>query len=283
MEESQEMLVTQLDGVPFCLKRAHDFSFLGRYGKVFAVYDDQDSGNLCFGLRGEGEARWFLKYAGAPTYRYEGDLDQAVERLKRAGQVYEDLRHPSLIPFLRGEKMGEGYGLLFQWVDGVCMGKQYPQQRRRFFTLPVEKREAVMEQVLSFHRHVVSRGYVSVDFYDGSILYDFSQDRAWLCDIDLYEKMPFVNRMGRMWGSTRFMSPEEFTLGAELDEKTMVFLMGAVAFALLGGETDHARERWVSTHSRYETALQAVSPRREQRQASLEEFARQWELPGKNK
>lgn len=42
--------------------------------------------------------------------------------------------------------------------------------------------------------------------------------------------------MGRLWGSSRFMSPEEIELGAKIDERTNVFNIGAIAFGLLGGE-----------------------------------------------
>ena len=38
-----------IDGIPFKLKSAFDFSFMKEYGTVFKVYDDQDSGNICFG------------------------------------------------------------------------------------------------------------------------------------------------------------------------------------------------------------------------------------------
>jgi len=48
--------------------------------------------------------------------------------------------------------------------------------------------------------------------------------------------------MGRMWGSSRFMSQEEFTLGVAIDEITNVYPMGAVAFALFGGESSIALE-----------------------------------------
>ena len=36
-------------GIPFKLKSTFDFSFMKEYGTVFKVYDDQDSGNICFG------------------------------------------------------------------------------------------------------------------------------------------------------------------------------------------------------------------------------------------
>jgi serine/threonine-protein kinase len=54
-------------------------------------------------------------------------------------------------------------------------------------------------------------------------------------------KAPYVNEMGRMWGSTRFMSPEEFTLGAYIDEVTNVYAMGATAFALCCGHSPRPR------------------------------------------
>lgn len=39
-----------IDGIPYRTKEDFDFSFLGRYGRVFQVFDDQDSGNICFGV-----------------------------------------------------------------------------------------------------------------------------------------------------------------------------------------------------------------------------------------
>jgi serine/threonine-protein kinase len=40
------------------------------------------------------------------------------------------------------------------------------------------------------------------------------------------------------------MSPEEFELGAPIDEVTNVFNMGATAFCLLGGERDRSLAKW---------------------------------------
>ena len=130
--------------------------------------------------------------------------------------------------------------------------------------------------MLDFHQSVIRRGYLPVDFYDGSILYDFGAEKTVLCDIDFYQKRPLLNRMGRMWGSSRFMSPEEFTLGAEIDEVTAVFLMGATAFALFGGELDRSREKWTLDAQKYAAALRAVSEKREERFQSLREFAAAW-------
>lgn len=264
-----------LDGIPFGLKEPFDFGFVSRWGRVFQVFDQQDSGNICFGTEQNGE-RFFLKFAGAPTARYQGEPADAVKRLQYAAGVYEDLKHPALIELLETAEIGGGFLAVFRWTDGVCMGKQYPQSRQKFFTLPLEKRERVFADILDFHLMVAARGYVAVDFYDGSILYDFEREKTVLCDIDFYQKRPFVNEMGRLWGSSRFMSPEEWEKGSEIDEISNVFLMGSVAFALFGGELDHAREKWELDEYRYQVALRATSPLRSQRFSSIKDFQAAW-------
>lgn len=270
------MIIQQLDGISFRMREPFDFSFVHRWGRVFRVFDDQDSGNICFGTEQDGE-RFFLKFAGAPTARYEGKAADAVNRLKAALPVYRELRHPCLIELLEEAEIGSGYLAVFRWTDGVCMGKQYPESRAKFLTLPMAARERVFSDILDFHMQAAKRGYVAVDFYDGSILYDFEAEKTVLCDIDFYRKGPFVNEMGRLWGSSRFMSPEEFTLGAGIDEVTNVFLMGAVAFALFGGELDRSRGCWQLDGQRYSAALRAVSDDRTQRFQSLRDFAAAWE------
>jgi serine/threonine-protein kinase len=83
------------------------------------------------------------------------------------------------------------------------------------------------------------RGWIASDFYDGSMIYDFARRRMSVVDLDSYRDAPFTNDMGRMFGSTRFMAPEEFALGARIDERTTVFTMGRTVaqFLSLGTET----------------------------------------------
>lgn len=269
-------MVTQtIDGVSFELREAYDFSFLCKYGRVFRVYADQDSGNICFGVEKAGE-RLFVKFAGAPTVAYQGDPAEAVLRLRRTVPVYRDLAHPALIRFRFSEEIGGGFAMVFDWVDGECMGRQYPASRRAFLQLPDAERLRVFAAIVSFHMHMAAQGYVAIDFYDGSVLYDFNAARTYICDIDFYTRAPVVNTMGRMWGSSRFMSPEEFTLGAAIDEITHVYTMGAMAFALFGGETDRSPGLWRLGDAAYQVALRAVREQRGERYGSLAAFAAAW-------
>ncbi|MCL2253220.1 MAG: hypothetical protein FWC09_02140 [Lachnospiraceae bacterium] len=63
-----DFCIQYIDDIPIRTKIPYNFSFLSKYGKVFKVFDDQDSGNLCFGIKDDNR-RYFIKYAGAPTVR----------------------------------------------------------------------------------------------------------------------------------------------------------------------------------------------------------------------
>ena len=298
--------IQYIDDLPYKMKAPFDFEFIHKYGRVFKVFDDQDSGNICFGVNGDGEnadARYFVKFAGAPTREYDGTPEDAVERLKATLPVYMDWKHPSLIELVDAQEVAGGFVMVFKWAKGDCMGRMYPAEHGRFMNLPPEDRLQVFRDVLSFLEYVNDRGYVAIDFYDGSIMYDscrrqdaapsakdeitgscdqkggalsFKKGKTTICDIDFFDRKPFHNHMGRMWGSSSFMSPEEFALGAELDEITNVYTAGAFAFALFGGYR-RGMDDWTLGEACYEVAKKAVSDDRGSRQQSIRQLIREWE------
>ena len=218
----------------------------------------------------------FVKFAGAPTVRACVGESEAVNTLKRAERIYRDLAHPNLVKLLEAEEIGGGYAMVFEWADAECMHPMYPLSRRKFLAAPIKTRLRMFDDILIFHAHVINKGYIAVDFYDGSVMYDFNNRRTIICDIDFYRKTPCFNDMGRMWGSSRFMSPEEFTLGAELDEVTNVYTMGAAAFALFGDETDRVIRNWKLNDSSFQIAKKAVGGERRERQRSIVQFIDEW-------
>ncbi|MBQ2934710.1 MAG: hypothetical protein IJD96_00570 [Lachnospiraceae bacterium] len=56
--------------------------------------------------------------------------------------------------------------------------------KEKFKELPVGKKLKAIEVLFSFLQNINQKGYVAVDFYDGSIMYDFSKDVTTICDID---------------------------------------------------------------------------------------------------
>ena len=72
------------------------------------------------------------------------------------------------------------------------------------------------------------------------------------------------------------MSLEEFTAGAVIDERTSVYAMGALAFALFA-EYSRREEDWTLSSALYTVAAKAVSEEKEERYASLRELLAAWE------
>ena len=107
-------------------------------------------------------------------------------------------------------------------------------------------------------------------------MYDFQNGKTTICDIDLFRKQPCINDMGRMWGSSRFQSPEEYQLGAVIDEITNVYTLGATAFALFG-EYNRTRVKWQLSDKLFEIATRAVSDDRINRQQSIRQLTEEWE------
>ncbi len=183
-----------LDDVRFRLREACAFDWLRAWGRAFVVFDQQDSGNLGFGVERDGR-RYFVKFAGTRPLDYAGSPADAVARLKAALPAYADLRHPALANLVDHMAVGAGYAALFEWFPGECLHAHWlyagaakyahpGSPNYRFARLPLEKRLKAYGRILEFHRHVEAQGYVAIDFYDGSILYDFAADETRICDVD---------------------------------------------------------------------------------------------------
>lgn len=289
MENLQKtnLITMTLDKVDFQLQEEHNFDWLKQYGAVFCVFDQQDSGNISFGVE-KDERKYFVKYAGSRPIDFTGNPEDAIERLKKAVPVYQSLEHQHLIKLLDHFSTENGYAVVFEWFEGECLHSHWSfggiakytnpnSPFYRFKKLEVEKRLKALDAIFSFHTYVESQRYVAVDFYDGSILYDFNNNETKICDIDFYRHSPSINDLGEnFWGSNRSKSPEEYELGAPIDSITNVFNLGAIAFGLLGGEGDRSFSKWDANQGLYEVAIKAVEEDRNKRYSTVKEFYDAW-------
>lgn len=275
-QESYAGLTCQIDGVTFQARQAPQLSWLRPYGSVFYVFDRQTSGNLCFGVEGR-YGKLFIKYAGARPMEYAGRPEDAIYTLQQAMPLYQ-LAHPALTRLLAHGPAGEGYAAIYAWRDAPVLRSTPPDflVRDRVRRLQVGRSLKMLDMVFDLHAALAADGYIAVDFWDGNLLIDFDRDEAIVCDIDLYRKKPAVNDRGRMWGSSRFLSPEEYTLGAPLDESTTVYAMGALAFEFYGDNLNRCWEAWEGPAALYPVAQKATRERREERYPSLRAFLNDW-------
>jgi serine/threonine protein kinase len=122
---------------------------------------------------------------------------------------------------------------------------------------------------------LAAAGWIAVDFYDGCLMYNFDSRQLKVIDLDNYRQGPFRNEMGRMFGSSRFMAPEEFELGALIDEQTNVYVMGRTALVLLG-DGGFDVDTFRGPRALFDVVRTACEPDRSRRHGSMAAFHAAW-------
>ena len=255
--------------------------FVGQAGEIFAVFDarTQDSGNVSYGIAGRS-GRFFVKTAGSES----GPATvlphtSRIALLRNSIELHRSLSHPVLPALHNVIECSDGPALVFDWVEGELLGSPQSERLnpvsayRQFRSLPPGRILPVLDQIIDLHFHLAAHDWIAVDFYDGSLLYDFSTEHIHVVDLDHYHRGPFVNRMGRMFGSTRFMAPEEFELGATIDQCTTVFVLGRTIHELLSGHSPEALGRAVAL---LDVADRACQPNRAARFPTVEVLHGEW-------
>jgi serine/threonine-protein kinase len=133
--------------------------------------------------------------------------------------------HPAIIPLRETVHCLEGVLLIYDRVFGENLGPM--DVRGRFQALPLVERVVAVSVVFSALADICEAGFMVVDWYEGNMIYDFSEKRMWLFDWELCRKgVGFTLEMDSNYGSSRLMAPEEFVRGSWLDQQTIVFNLG---------------------------------------------------------
>jgi serine/threonine-protein kinase len=259
-------------------------AYLKAIGSLFAVFDarTQDSGNVSYGAR-VGNERFFVKTAGDPD-----DTDSFLRHpdmvllLRNAVRLRRSCSHPALPALHQVIESPAGPLLVYQWVEGELIGGRRESRDdpasafQRFRRLPVPEILRALDTIYELHDELARLGWIAGDFYDGCMIYDFGHQELHLVDLDFYHDAPCTNTMGRMFGSTRFMAPEEFELGAPIDERTTVFTMGRTAAVFLSDGTLE-RPPFRGNDLMYSVVQRACQSDPRKRFSSMSEFSAAWQ------
>ncbi len=290
------MIKLKLNDIEFKLREYQDFSWLNNYGKVFLVFDETGSGCISFGIEKKNK-KYFFKIAGAKTVEAEINEEESIKLLKAAVVKYKDIKHDNLIKYVDSFDYKEFFVVIYEFAEGECLFDHWNFERYKktkeitplikFKRLSIEKRLNVVEKLFSFFETFIESGYVAVDFYDSSIIYDFENDKVTFCDIDLFRKIPTTNDLGKdYFGTKRLKAPEENILGATIDELTSEFTLGAIIFDMFSN-VENIDERYkkgmfipnnIDTFELpkevYDVLLKATSYDRKIRYSTIKEFCK---------
>jgi serine/threonine-protein kinase len=261
--------------------------FVGRHATVLAEFGHltQDSGNVSW-LVDVGDRRLFVKTAG-PTALSAGApvpyLDHAgrVALLRNAVELARSCDHPALARLLHVIESPVGPALVYEAAPGELV--RVPLDERddpsspyqRFAHLPADRLLGVFDQLVDVHAALAAAGWVAVDLYDGCLIVDLDTGSLKVVDLDSYRRGPSVNEMGRMFGASRFMAPEEFELGAVIDQRTTVFTLGRLVWHF-GTRLTESADAFCGSPGVADVVRQACRPGPEDRHADVATFAAAW-------
>jgi serine/threonine-protein kinase len=173
-----------------------------------------------------------------------------------------------------------GPALVYDAAPGELVGVERAQRTdptspyQRFAHLPGHRMLAVFDVLIDLHVALAGHGWVAGDLYDGCIIVAPS-DRLTVIDLDSYHLGPFTNTMGRMFGSDRFMAPEEFTLGATIDQRTTVHTLARLVTHFATRLTEDL-DSFVGSPTRADVLRRACQPDPSARFATVADFAAAW-------
>lgn len=246
-------------------------------GHVFATFDDrtQDSGHISYGVLGADGRRRFVKTAGNSGASPGGiPRHERVEALRRAAAIQDDVAHPAFVPVEAVVEASDGVLIVHDWFDGELL--RSPAGKRddpgeacsRFRALPFAEVAAALDTIVDVHAALEHAGWIAGDFYDGCLMYDFGSREIKLIDLEYYRPGPFVNDVGRLPGSLRFMAPEELAKGARIDARTTVYNVGRMLEIFLTSQHPHPELEAVTRR--------ATEDRSDRRQASVAALRAEW-------
>ena len=262
--------------------------YVRRHGTVVAEFGHltQDSGNVSW-LVDVGDRRLFVKSAGSGNGHTPAgpvpyfDREGRVQLLRNAVALANSCQHPAMPRPLNVFESPSGPALVYEAAVGELV--RVPQRMRddpasayqRFAYLPAEQLLGVFDVLIDLHVALAAAGWVACDLYDGCLIVDFATVSVTVIDLDNYRRGPSVNEMGRMFGAERFMAPEEFELGAVIDERTTTFTLGRLIWHFGTRLTERADD-FCASSAAAQVVQQACQPSPGDRYASVAKFAEAW-------
>ena len=165
------------------------------------------------------------------------DLAEAAEgreRFRREARIAANLSHPGILPL---HTFGESGGIWY-FVMGYLRGQSLADRLRLEGSLSSADARRILAELADAldwaHRH----GVVHRDIKPSNILLDDESGRAILADFGISKLTGGSDSLtvtGLVVGSPQYMSPEQAIASGDVDERSDLYSLGAVAYTMLAG------------------------------------------------
>jgi eukaryotic-like serine/threonine-protein kinase len=165
---------------------------------------------------------------------------RALARFEREVRLTATLSHPNTVEIFDYGRAADGtYYYVMEYLPGLSLAELV----ERYGALPPARVVYLLRQVCGALREAHAAGLIHRDIKPSNIFAARRggiDDVAKLLDFGLVRpsartRLAHLSAEGEILGTPLFMSPEQATAGRELDERSDIYSLGAVAYYLLTG------------------------------------------------
>lgn len=187
------------------------------------------------------------------TLRVQGLNDEMlVKRFQREAELLSRLNHPRIVQVREHGTTKRGQPF---FVMDCLTGTNLNDRLKREGPMPANQVRDIFTQVCGAVDHAHRCGVIHRDLKPGNIMLmevDGQKDFVKVVDFGIArfeEEAQRLTRMGEVWGSPIYMSPEQ-CMGAQLDARSDIYSIGVVLYEALTGQVPHFGATYVDTMSK---------------------------------
>lgn len=193
------------------------------------------------------------KIYAVKTLRMQAATDElTVKRFQREAETLTYLNHPNIVRIHDyGKTSRKQPFFIMDFLTGDSLGDALKKEK----LLSVERVQTIFMQVLGAVAHAHKQGLVHRDLKPGNIMLLKTRqqsDFAKVVDFGIArfeEEAQRLTRMGEVWGSPIYMSPEQ-CMGSQLDQRSDIYSLGIVMYEALTGQVPFFGKNYVETMSK---------------------------------
>ena len=187
------------------------------------------------------------------TLRMQAAGDElTVKRFQREAETLTYLNHPNIVRIHDyGKTIKKQPFFIMDFLTGDSLNDVLKKEK----LISYERVQTIFMQVLAAVAHAHKTGLVHRDLKPGNImLLKTRQQSDFVKVVDFgiakfEEEAQKLTRMGEVWGSPIYMSPEQ-CMGSQLDQRADIYSLGIVMYEALTGEVPFFGKNYVETMSK---------------------------------
>jgi serine/threonine-protein kinase len=170
-----------------------------------------------------------------PELAFRGDIRS---RFMREAETAARLNHPNIVPIY---SVDEREGMVY-FVMALIQGESVGDRVRRSGPLPIAEARRILREVADALAYAHANGVVHRDIKPDNVLLDAASGRAMVTDFGIARAASDddggarLTATGAVVGTPSYMSPEQCAGDREIDGRSDLYSLGAVAYQMLTGE-----------------------------------------------